>query len=154
MPKGHARSVGWVGLKLDAKGDMVSDDSQPFDYDARTRPWFKGGMALAQEGDIFWSEPYTFRSSLEPGLSVVVRWTAADGNRYVMTSDLKLIDLSRFTRNIVAGQNGFVTVLTEDGRVIGPPKAPGFSDDASIKAAVLKPADAIGVNPLTQAFVM
>jgi signal transduction histidine kinase/DNA-binding response OmpR family regulator/HPt (histidine-containing phosphotransfer) domain-containing protein len=144
---GKARFLGWSDA-----GRLESDETQALDYDARTRPWFQGGMALANEEEIFWSEPYTFRSSGEPGLSVVVRWTGERGTAYAMTSDIKLIDLSRFTRNIVAGQSGFVTVFTHDGKVIGMPHAAAFANDEAMKAAVLKPADAMAVAPLTEGY--
>ncbi len=143
---GRARFLTWRG------GKLLSDQTQAFDYDARSRPWFKGGMGLTSEQDIYWSEPYTFRSSLEPGLSAVVRWTTPAGERYAMTSDIKLIDLSRFTRNIVAGRRGFVTVLTQDGKVVGVPRVPAFSNDEAMKSAVLKVADAIEVAPLSEGY--
>jgi len=144
---GRARFLTWG-----VDGKLQSDEQKPLDYDARTRPWFKGGMGLTRDDDIFWSEPYTFRSSNEPGLSVVVRWTAASGVRHAMTCDIKLIDLSRFTRDIVAGRNGFVTVFTQDGKVVGIPRAASFASDEAMKAVVLKQADALGVAPLTEGY--
>ncbi|WP_372525487.1 response regulator [Piscinibacter sp.] len=144
---GRARFLTW-----NDQGRLESDETRALDYDARTRPWFKGGMGLAGDEDIFWSEPYTFRSSNEPGLSVVVRWSAADGSRYAMTTDIKLIDLSRFTRDIVAGQHGFVTVFTHDGKVLGVPRTAGFANDDAMKSAVLKAADAIDVAPLAEGY--
>ncbi len=135
-------------LNWGADGALLKDEWRDFDYDARTRPWFKGGMALARDGDVYWSEPYLFRSSQEPGLSVVVRWTAADGGRYVMTSDMKLIDLSRFTRDIVAGRHGFVAVFAGDGRLLAVPRVATLTDDATIRQSVLKPVDQLGVRPL------
>jgi signal transduction histidine kinase/DNA-binding response OmpR family regulator/HPt (histidine-containing phosphotransfer) domain-containing protein len=139
-------------LTFDADGRQLDEQIRALDYDARTRPWFQGGMALSDERGIHWSKPYVFRSSLEPGLSVVVRWTASDGHRYVMTTDLRLVDLSRFTHDIVAGRSGFAALLTDDGEVLGVPHADRFDSDAAIKTALMKPADAIGVAPLTLAF--
>ncbi|NRF68845.1 response regulator [Aquincola sp. S2] len=142
---GRARLLTW-----DDRGQLLKDEWQPSDYDARTRPWFKGGMALADDEAIFWSEPYVFRSSGEPGLSVVVRWVGADGVRRVMTSDMKLRDLSRTTREIVAGQNGFVAVMTRDGQVLGLPRAAALADEAAVQQALLKPAEALALPPLSE----
>ena len=139
-------------LNYDANGRLLGEERRALDYDARTRPWFQGGMALQDERETHWSKPYVFRSSLEPGLSVVVRWTAPDAARYVMTTDLKLVDLSRFTRDIVAGRSGYAALLTDDGEVLGVPRAARFGTDEAIRAALMKPADAIGVLPLTVAF--
>ena len=146
VPGQRARFLTWS-----ASGTLEKDETQVFDYDARQRPWFQGGMALAGDEDIHWSAPYTFRSTLEPGLSVVVRWNGPDG-RYVMTTDIKLIDLSRFTREIVAGKTGFVIAFTGDGRVVGVPRDPRFADDAAITASVLKPVGGIGVLPVADGF--
>ncbi len=139
-------------LTWGSDGRLLGDETRELDYDARLRPWFQGGMAIDNERDIFWSDPYMFRSSQELGLSVVVSWRASDGSgRYAMTTDLKLVDLSRFTRDIVVGKSGFVTIFTADGRVVGVPRDARFADDAGIRAAVLQPALSIGVAPLTAA---
>jgi len=130
---------------------LQADETREFDYDARERPWFKGAMALASDDDIYWSAPYQFRSSQEPGLSAVVRWTAPDG-RHAMTTDIKLLDLSHFTREIVAGKSGFVAVFTGDAKVVGVPHDPRFADDEAIKSAVLKGVAEIGIAPLADAF--
>jgi signal transduction histidine kinase/CheY-like chemotaxis protein/HPt (histidine-containing phosphotransfer) domain-containing protein len=144
---GRAQFLNW-----EADGRLINEETRALDYDARTRPWFRGGMELSRDDEIFWSEPYTFRSSNEPGLSVVVRWNDARGVRHVMTSDLKLADLSRFTRDITAGRQGFAVIFTQDGRVIGMPKAARFADDEAMKRAVLLQADALDVPPLREGY--
>jgi signal transduction histidine kinase/DNA-binding response OmpR family regulator len=144
---GRAHFLNW-----DADGRLMGEEHRALDYDARTRPWFRGGMELARDDEVFWSEPYTFRSSNEPGLSVVVRWTDRSGMRHVMTSDLKLADLSRFSRDITAGRHGFAAIFTQDGRVIGMPSAAQFSDDEAMKRAVLLQVDALEVPPLREGY--
>ena len=138
-------------LTWSSDGRLQSDETRELDYDARQRPWFKSGMALADEKDIHWSDPYVFRSSMEPGLSVVVSWRGAGGERYAMTTDITLIDLSHFTGDIIAGKTGFVTVFTADDRVIGMPHDARFAQDEGIRAAVLRPVGEIGVAPLAAA---
>ncbi|HSV69884.1 MAG TPA: response regulator [Methylibium sp.] len=138
-------------LTWDAGNRLLQEETRAYDYDARTRPWYQGGMALADEDGVFWSEPYVFRSTQEPGLSVVVRWRAADGSRYVMTSDIKLADLSLTTREIVAGKSGFVAVLSGEGKVLGVPRDARYADPAALQAALLQPVAAIGVAPLAAA---
>jgi two-component system sensor histidine kinase/response regulator len=49
------------------------------DYDARERPWFKGAMALPDDR-VFWTEPYIFFTTKEPGITAAMRWTGADGS--------------------------------------------------------------------------
>jgi len=142
----RARFLTWAG-----DGQLLSDETRELDYDARQRPWFQGGMALRDERDIHWSAPYVFRSTQEPGLSVVVSWRTAQGERYAMTTDIRLIDLSRFTRDIVAGKTGFVAVFTGDGRVVGVPHDARFAQDEGIRGAVLQAVGEIGMPPLSAA---
>ncbi len=139
-------------LTFDPAGRQLTDIDRADDYDARQRAWFQGGMALEGPAQIHWTAPYVFRSTQEPGMSAVVHWTGPDGRRFAMTTDLRLIDISRFSREIVAGRNGMAAVLTADGRLLGLPRDPRFGDDAAIRASVLKPADAVGVPPLARAY--
>ena len=127
-------------------------EEKDLDYDARQRPWFRGGMALGSDEDIFWTPPFIFRSLQEPGISAVVRWTGADGRRLVMANDLRLTDVSRFTREIVAGTTGFASIITGDGTVIGLPRDARFAQDSALKASVLRPIAELGVAPLTSGF--
>ncbi|WP_280153051.1 hybrid sensor histidine kinase/response regulator [Piscinibacter sp. XHJ-5] len=141
-------------LTWDERGQIEHEETIELDYDARKRPWFQGAMTLKRGDTIHWTEPFIFRSSLEPGLSAAVRFTAPDGARHAMTCDIRLIDLSRITGGIVAGRSGFVAVLTGEGKLLGLPRDPRFSSDAAIKAAVLKPVADIGVGPLSAAFAL
>src|SRR5262249_1402444 len=106
----RARFLGWS-----ADGQLEKDEWREVDYDARTRPWLQGAMALQADDGIYWTAPYIFRSTQEPGLSAATRWRAPDGNRYAMGFDIKLTDLSRFTREITVGEHGFVAVFAGDG---------------------------------------
>ncbi|BAE50645.1 hypothetical protein amb1841 [Paramagnetospirillum magneticum AMB-1] len=109
------------------------------DYDARQRPWFKGALAMARDDDIHWTAPYIFFTTKEPGITAASRWTAADGSRYVIGHDVKLLDLSHFTRQVKAGPNGMGMLLDDQGQLVGVPRMPRFDSDDEIKKAVLKP---------------
>ncbi len=133
---------------------LEKEEVKDLDYDARQRPWFQGAMALASDRDIFWTAPFIYRSTQEPGVSAVVRWTSADGRTLAMTSDLKLSDLSRFTREIVAGKTGFAGIITGDGKVIGVPRDQRFASDGALKTAVLRPISELGLAPLESGFAL
>jgi two-component system sensor histidine kinase/response regulator len=126
--------ITWTANRVMEKTEVLERD-----YDARKRPWFSGGMALARDDEIHWTAPYIFFTTKEPGITAASRWTAADGSRYVIAHDVKLIDLSHFTRQITAGPNGVGMLLDDDGRLVGVPRAPRFSDDSEIRKAVLQP---------------
>jgi len=102
------------------------------DYDPRTRPWFVGAQTLLEghasssslsADDLFWTDPYTFFESGDPGISVAAASSGAAGGVVVLTADLRLADISRFTSSIEIGVGGKTFVLSEDGRLIGLPRS-------------------------------
>ena len=140
--KAIVRAWGPGGLAL---GTQTVDS----DYDARTRPWFKLAHAHDPEG-VSWTDPFVFRSTQLPGMSAVVRWDAPDGQHYTSTTDIQLLDLSRFSRDIVVGQHGFAVAFTQDGRVVALPHDPRFADEQALRAAILSPVERLGMPALAQ----
>lgn len=145
--KGTATFLTWSPL-----GQLKNKKVEKSTYDARGRPWFKAGQKLKGDQETYWTEPFVFKSTGDPGLSAVVRWTAPDRQTYIMANDLRLLDLSRVTQGLVTGKNGFSTVLTDDGKVIGLPRDPRFQSDEQIKDAVLKTVNEVGVTPLQDGY--
>ncbi|MGL5631828.1 MAG: hypothetical protein ACRDD3_05650, partial [Azovibrio sp.] len=95
----------WLTWSKD--GELKKVEVLDKDYDARTRPWFKGAMALSSDDETFWTEPYIFFTTKHPGVTAARRWTAKDGSHYVIGHDVRLLDISRFTTQLQVGQNGF-----------------------------------------------
>jgi PAS domain S-box-containing protein len=143
-----ARILAW-----NARGDLVSSEQREVDYDARQRPWYKGVMAQAADDAIYWTPPYKFFSTQELGISAVVRWMGVDGHAYAMTTDIKLLDLTKFTQQITVGKSGLAAVLTAEGMVLAVPRDPRFATTDAVKAALLKRVDEIAISPLTAAFM-
>ncbi|NFV79723.1 response regulator [Magnetospirillum aberrantis] len=135
----------WSGNRVLEKTEILERD-----YDARRRPWFGGAMALDRDDDVFWTAPYIFFTTKEPGITASSRWTAPDGGRYVVAHDVKLLDLSHFTRKITAGTSGVGMLLDDAGQLVGVPRAERFSSDDEIKKAVLKPLAEQGVPLLAE----
>ena len=131
---------------------LEKEEVREINYDSRTRPWFIGAMETAGDGDIFWTPPYTFFATGEPGITAATRWTAVDGSRYVIAHDVSLLDLSRFTRQLKAGQDGVGILFDDDGRVIGVPRDARFGSDEEIKKYVLRPLDNLGLPALSIGF--
>jgi PAS domain S-box-containing protein len=108
------------------------------DYDPRKRPWFAGALAQP-EGEIFWSAPYIFQTTKDPGITASVRWVDKQtGVTHVIAADILLIDLSRFTAQLSIGQHGQVALLTAEGKVLGLPRQAEFEGDAALRQAVLQ----------------
>jgi len=128
---------------------LIKDDTRDVPYDARTRPWFKGALALKDEQAMAWTEPYIFFTTQEPGVTVSARWTAPDGRRFVVSHDVRLMDLSRFTTHVAAGSIGMAAVVHHDGRVIALPRDPRFTGESEVRANVLKPLDGLDLPQLS-----
>jgi serine/threonine protein kinase len=70
---------------------------------------------------------------------------------HVVAFDITLTDISRFTTGVTLEERGAIVVLTEDRRVLGLPRDGRYSDLASLRAAVLRPADSLGIAALSGA---
>lgn len=143
----RARFVTW-----DEHGALASSQEQDVDYDARRRPWFTAIMALPNDTDLYWTPPYRFVSTGELGMSVVVRWTSPEGRKAAMTTDIRLLDVTRLAQQINVGKSGLAAVLTEDGRVLGLPRDNRLETADAIKAKSLLPVEELAIAPLTLAF--
>jgi len=115
------------------------------DYDARTRPWFKGAMALASDTQVFWTQPYVFFTTRSLGMTAAMRWTAKDGSHYVIGHDVDLLDLSRYTASLKIGARGSVALMNDDGALLALPYAQNLVTDAQFRAAMQKTATADGL---------
>jgi PAS domain S-box-containing protein len=131
---------------------LVKEEMRDTDYDARQRPWFVDALARPGTDAVYWTAPYVFRSTQLPGLSAVVRWTDPTGRRFISSTDVGLLDLSRFTRELVVSRHGFAAVFTDDGLVIGVPNDERFASDDGMKAAILRPVASLGMPALTEGY--
>ncbi|MDD3484388.1 response regulator [Azovibrio restrictus] len=121
------------------------------DYDARTRPWFKGAMALENDSQRHWTEPYIFFTTKEPGITAARRWTGPDGSRYIIGHDVKLLDLSRFTSQLQVGQQGFSMLMAETNqKIMGLPRHPRFQNDEIMRQSVLKTTGELDIPALSR----
>ncbi|CAA7624797.1 response regulator [Magnetospirillum sp. SS-4] len=136
-PDRWGKKTTWITWSADRV--MEKTEVLERDYDARKRPWFTGAMAMPTDEGIHWTAPYIFFTTKEPGITAASRWKAADGSRYVIAHDVKLLDLSHFTRQIRAGSNGVGVLFDDRGQLIGVPRTPRFDSDDEIKKAVLHP---------------
>jgi PAS domain S-box-containing protein len=129
----------------------LSEEWKEQDYDPRKRPWFTGALS-APENKVFWTAPYMFQTTQEPGITASLRWTdKATGTQWVVALDVLLSDLSRVSLELGYATHGQVALLTADGKVLGLPRHAGFQSEASIKKAVLQEPGAIGLSLLAQA---
>ena len=121
-------------------------------YDARERPWFKGALALSDDNTVFWTEPYIFFTTREPGVTASMRWQAADGSSYVIAHDVRLIDIAEFTTQLDISPRGKAALFLKEGRMIALPNDPRFTDRQSMQNALLKTPEELGFPELASAF--
>ena len=148
-PARWGRQSWWITWTRERKIESV--EMRELGYDPRTRPWFKAAQALPEDGAIAWTAPYVFFTTKEPGVTVASRWRGADGSRYILAHDVKLLDLSHFTAQQTPGRTGIAAIVDDAGRVLAVPRDPRFISDAEIKEAILKNTGTIGVPVLDEA---
>ena len=120
-------------------------------YDPRQRPWYQGAMALPNDGGVFWSAPYTFFTTGDPGITAATRMHLKDGGTLVLGFDLMLRDVSQTTMHASVGQRGLALVMTDDERVLALPRPPVGVAEAQWLHKVLKPVSELDLPALTAA---
>ncbi len=116
------------------------------------RVWFTGAMRHAP-GETFWTEPYEFLTTKEPGISVATRrQSSAGGLEKVMAINLSLVDVSHMTMKMRPSANGMLFVFDDQGRTIGLPATERFESDRAIEASVLLPVEQMGI-PIVESAV-
>jgi serine phosphatase RsbU (regulator of sigma subunit) len=134
---GRAQWLEWTA----AEAEPVETE-EILDYDPRVRPWYRSAVSRLESSPsgsarVHWTEPYTFFTTKDPGITVSIAHATGDGVR-VIGLDVLLMDISRFTREIDVHERGTAFVLTEDGRIIGLPRGFRSADDARVREALLK----------------
>jgi serine phosphatase RsbU (regulator of sigma subunit) len=127
---GQARWRRWT----DGAEPSISDE--PLDYDPRTRPWFEG--AVARREVVYWTDPYTFFTTKEPGITASLAFSHGEDGLRVVGLDVLLTDISRFTTKIDVLTNGRAFVLSEDGRLIGLPGGGRYDNAEDFEEDLLK----------------
>lgn len=130
----------------------VEEGFVELEYDVRRRVWFQGALTTGPGNEVHWTPPVIFFTTKDPGITAGTHHVSADGTgpTQVVAFDLLLLDISRFTTNLQVSENGKAFVLVEDKdadtlRVLGLPCDDCFSDDASIREALVfvPPQDAV-----------
>ncbi|MEO1172813.1 MAG: protein kinase, partial [Myxococcota bacterium] len=146
-PPNNEQKAIWTRWVNGRKTESWTEATQ---YDARTRPWFRGALALKDDRQTFWTEPYTFFTTKVPGISASARFSRG-GHRWVAAVDVSLVGISRFTTSLGVSEHGAVAVLADSGRVVGLPRNSLFEDALQMRSSMLKPVSEIGVPFLGEA---
>lgn len=131
----------WIEWHEDKPSERTTYE-RTLDYDPRSRPWYEG--AVAQTGQVFWTKPYTFYTTQDPGITAAVAYPAGDEITQVVGFDILLNDISEFTMNLAISTHGSAVIVTNDMEVIGLPRDPRFDDPAVRKQYLLKHPEQLG----------
>jgi len=142
--------VKWTEWK-DGKG---TEEWRDIDYDPRSRPWFKGAMERrGQKDPLFWTEPYHFFTTKQPGITAAAAFQSGDRVR-VLGFDVLLEDISKFTMNLGFVDEATIFVVTSNRLVIGLPHQMSDRPVAAQEGALLRPVGDLGVPVLADAVTL
>ena len=108
-----------------ARRELVREANEDSGYDARSRLWFQGALRAIGSSTMSWTPPYVYHTSRETGLTVSTAYVDTAGRRYVLGMDVSLRDISAMTVTTKIRENGFITILTDTGQVLGLPGRDG-----------------------------
>ncbi len=111
-----------VYLQWDQALSVPTRTQGNMNYDTRNRPWFLGGLENADQHRLYWTEPYTFLATGDPGITVSQQFRANDGQNYIIALDIRLRDLSNFTNQLHISQRGFALLLDDQMRMLTRPQ--------------------------------
>ena len=154
-------------LEWDKDIDSPVESWKNLNYDPRNRPWFVGAKQLfmltteenplagenrtSPRQKIHWTDPYTFFTTKEPGITASASFNDGDEWLDVVGFDILLKDISKFTTQLHVTQRGMVAVLTEKREVIGLPAHTQFADVSRQKQALMKTPQALGIQVISDA---
>jgi class 3 adenylate cyclase len=122
------------------------------DYDPRTRPWFTLAIDNPADTVISWTDPYTFFTTKESGITASIKWKHPASNvNYVCAIDVLISDLSDFTTSVNVTSNGKVFILSEKLEVIGLPRDERFKDKSKWGEFSLKSLNTLEVPVIDEA---
>jgi PAS domain S-box-containing protein len=140
-------------LLWDAQTGFSREERRASDYDPRTRPWFKGALALERDGGLYVTPPYRFYTAQRMGVTAATRWTdRATGLRHVLGFDVELRDLTELSAAIRLGNEGRVAILSDGGLMLGLPYVPQARSAQQADAQLLRTPSEAGLPIAAEAW--
>jgi signal transduction histidine kinase/CheY-like chemotaxis protein len=129
-------------------------------YDGRQRPWYKVAMAAFRDQTlpeaqasvsslVAWTDVYPLFTSKAPSISAAVAARNPSGDIQIVTYDLPLDEVALFTTSVRPSPRGMMFVLTDDGRLLGPPRDSRTENRAIASVPSLQPVTEAGYPNVT-----
>ena len=117
-----ADNLGWITTRewrdKPAPTEKPVAEKVASQYDTREPPWFQQALAafeVAENHDtddlLVWSDPYTFFTTKDPGITASIAYRNPSGSTEVLAFDLLLTDILEFTKQFAFRRSGIVFVL-------------------------------------------
>ncbi|MEX0723874.1 MAG: histidine kinase dimerization/phosphoacceptor domain -containing protein [Gracilimonas sp.] len=116
--------------------------------DPRDRPWYE---VLGQRNNsrIHWTEPYEFLTNNEIGLSASIEWISSENLASILTLDLTIKDITKFSQGLEITNNNQIFILTKEGKnIIGLPQENSTLNPDNMTDELLSTPAEFGSQPL------
>lgn len=129
--KERGRLSRWTLWSEDGSKPVISWTQPMPDYDPRNRPWFRAGLRSAELRKaskkttpiVVWTPVNELYTTKTPGISAAAAAVDPKGRTRIVAFDLKLEDLMEYAVNASPSSHGYTLILTDDGRLLGPPRS-------------------------------
>ncbi len=138
----------WYWTNEDPRPVAIQADTT---YDPQVRPWYTGALdrhialknkAITDFRDtLFWTEPYTFFTIKEPGITVSLVCRNPENKLIIIGFDLLLRHVTEFTRTMKILDHGEIAIVSAEDRLIAISHPERFSDVLGQQTQSLLPAD-------------
>ncbi|WP_372641907.1 SpoIIE family protein phosphatase [Ancylomarina sp.] len=130
--------------------NILKKDTLDIFFDPRLRLWFKGAIDT-EEDVVFWTQPYQFATSNVPGITISKKWEDSTGIENVISFDVSILDISKFTSQMEISTHGKTFIVTDDGRFLGLPKDERFRNENDLLGYLLIDTDSLGIPEIIAA---
>ena len=100
---------------------------------------------------VAWTEVYGLYITKAPGISAAVAARDPSGEILIVTYNLPLNAIARFTTSVQPSPRGMIFVMTDDGKLLGPPRVTRTEDHAGAGAPSLLPIAEAGFPSVAKA---
>jgi adenylate cyclase len=135
-------------FQVDPQGRPHSPQWRLVDYEPRKRAWYTGLKNLPG-GEIYWTAPYIFFTTKDPGITASVKWPF-HGEEYVFAADVLLTTITDFTRrpSTQLTKRSQTAIYTEHWRIVGLPRYKKLADPAAVRRSLLLPIQKLQIPEL------
>jgi two-component system, cell cycle sensor histidine kinase and response regulator CckA len=131
-------------------------------YDSRRRPWYQVAMAAFRDQTlpeaqaavanlVAWTDVYPLYTAKGPSISAAVAARDPSGEILIVTYNLPLDEIANFTTSAQPSPRGMMFVLTDDERLLGPPRGHGTEGRPDADVPSLQPVAEAGSPNVAEA---